>query len=95
MNAAVVFYLAHKGLTSVRAPRRRRRRAPRLSRVLLLVAAATAMLFATLGGDALGDPAPSGPAAQPSGDRLAGVASAKKKRSADKPAAKKLSLIHI
>jgi hypothetical protein len=86
MNAAVAFYLAHEGLTAGRPPRRR---APRLSRALLLAAAAVAILLVTLGGDALADPARSGATAQPGGDRFAGVATAKEKQSAGNPGAKK------
>lgn len=88
MNVGLAFYLAHESLTTGRPPRRRMRSAPRLTRLSLSAAAATALVLGTLGGDALADPPQSGATAQPDGDRSSGMASAKQ-HFADKPGVKK------
>jgi hypothetical protein len=94
MNAAVAFYLADEAWTGSggrppQRPRRPGRRTPRRWRSFLVGAAAAAILFGTLGSDALGDPSGSGATAGPADDRSADLATAKKKRSAGKAAAKK------
>jgi hypothetical protein len=96
MNAGLAFLLADEALTASGAsppgpPRRRSRRSPRRSRVFILAAALVVIVLGTLDRDAVADPARSGETAQSGGDASAGAASAKKKRSANKPRAKKRS----